>query len=71
MKIAKTRQQIADEYGVCRKTFYNWCKRNGIYLSGGLINPKEQEIIYKTFGNPRKTTNSCPDITHNYSKIHK
>ena len=55
MKQAKTRAQIAAEYGISRKTFYNWLKKEGIsFQKRRLINPKEVEIIYKTFGNPNR-----------------
>ncbi len=48
----KTRQQIADLYGVNRKTLYRWLKNAGITLGKGLVTPKEQELIFKTFGHP-------------------
>ncbi len=52
---AKTRGQLAQEYGISRKTFYNWLKESGICLSDRkLITPKEQEIIYEIFGQPKK-----------------
>ena len=49
---AKTRQELANEYGVSRKTFYNWLKRERIVLEQRLICPKEIEYIYDVFGNP-------------------
>jgi len=54
MEVAKTRQQIADEYGISRKTLSRWLKKAGIELDGYLIAPKEQAFIYQTFGDPRK-----------------
>lgn len=54
MEVAKTRQQIADEYGISRKTLSRWLKKAGIVLEGYLISPKEQALIYETFGDPRK-----------------
>jgi transposase-like protein len=33
-RMAKTRQQIADEYGIDRKTLYRWLKKAGIQLNG-------------------------------------
>lgn len=48
----KTRQEIAHEYGIDRKTFYRWIKRNNLPISNGLIFPSEMELIYKTFGLP-------------------
>ncbi len=51
---AKTRQEIAQEYGISRKTFYNWLKREDISLQNRLVSPKEQQLIYETLGNPIK-----------------
>jgi hypothetical protein len=48
----KTKQQMADEYGVCRKTFNKLLNRKQIKLDKGLIYPKEQVIIYKKLGIP-------------------
>jgi len=50
----KTRQEIAQEYGVSRKTFYNWLKRERIYLQNRLVSPKDQRIIYEKLGKPTK-----------------
>lgn len=50
--IAKTRQQIADEYGIHRKTLYRWLKKASIKLGRGLVTPAEQALIYQTFGKP-------------------
>ena len=51
---SKTRQELATEYDVSRKTIYNWLKEAGMKLSSRLITPKELKIIYKTFGKPKK-----------------
>lgn len=48
----KTREQLAEEYGISRKTLYSWLKNAGIKLKKRLLTPKEQETIYNTFGNP-------------------
>lgn len=37
----KTKQQMADEYGVCRKTFNKLLQKKKIKLDRGLISPKE------------------------------
>lgn len=50
--MAKTRQQIANEYGVDRKTFNNWLKRANLNVPSGLICPSATESIYNTFGHP-------------------
>ncbi len=52
MNTTKTRQQIADEYGISRKTLGRWLKKVKIELKGYLITPKEQEMIYQQFGHP-------------------
>ncbi len=53
MHKTKTRAQLAAEYGISRKTFYNWLKKEGIVLHNrNLITPKELELIYGRFGNP-------------------
>jgi hypothetical protein len=49
---ARTRQEIAGEYGIDRKTFYQWLKRARLNVPGGLICPSLLEEIYNTFGNP-------------------
>lgn len=51
---AKTRQQIAEEYGINPRTFRRWLKKHNIILPNRLISPKDQETIYQTFGNPKK-----------------
>lgn len=62
MEIAKTRQQIADEYGISRKTLSRWLKKADIDLEGYLISPKEQALIYETFGDPQKKRSASPDV---------
>lgn len=49
---AKTREQIALEYGISRRTLYNWLKKEGIELKRRLVMPKEQNRIYTTLGLP-------------------
>ena len=51
-KITKTREQIAMEYGISRRTLYNWLKAEGIELKRRLVLPEEQERIYTIFGLP-------------------
>jgi predicted site-specific integrase-resolvase len=53
-KNAKTKQQIANEYGICTKTLNKWLKEGKIRINRGLINPKGQERIYKKLGIPKK-----------------
>lgn len=51
-QITKTREQIATEYGISRRTLYNWLKEEGIELKRRLVLPEEQARIYMTFGLP-------------------
>jgi hypothetical protein len=48
----KTKQQMADEYGVCRKTFSKLLLKKNIRLDRGLISPKDQMKIYNALGLP-------------------
>lgn len=47
---AKTKQQLAEEYGICIRTFNKWLLERNITIKRGLISPKEQEIIYSKLG---------------------
>jgi hypothetical protein len=47
---AKTKQQIAEEYGICIRTLNKWLLKWDIKLDRGLISPKEQEVIYSKLG---------------------
>ena len=51
--IAKTREQIADEYGVSTKTLKKWMDYAGIKIPSGLICPAHQRKIYKLLGSPK------------------
>jgi DNA invertase Pin-like site-specific DNA recombinase len=50
---AKTRGEVADEYGIKARTFYRWLKKANIKLPSGLIKPCDLQIIYNTFGIPK------------------
>lgn len=50
--IVKTKQQMADEYGICIKTFDRLLRKKQIKLDRGLIYPKDQLNIYNTLGVP-------------------
>lgn len=50
MKKFKTKQEIANEVGICVKTLNSKLKRSNIELPKGLIPPKDQQIIYDLFG---------------------
>jgi len=49
---AKTRHQMAREFGVNRKTFCRWLERANLNLPNGLICPMNVMLIYNTLGNP-------------------
>jgi transcriptional antiterminator len=52
MNYPSTRTELAELYGVSRKTLYNWLKMNNIELSKGYLPPKEVEKIFEIFGKP-------------------
>ena len=54
MSLFKTRQEIANEYDIDRKTFDTLLKKAGIILPPGNISPLDQDIIYKYFGPPKQ-----------------
>jgi hypothetical protein len=54
-KYAKSKKQIAEEYGICTKTLTKWLKEERISFKRGLISPKWQEIIYKKLGYPKNS----------------
>lgn len=50
---AKTRQQIAEEYGVVYRTLHRWIKDSDINLPDRkLVTPRYQDLIYQNFGYP-------------------
>ena len=51
----KTRQEVAEEYCISVKTLSRWLKKANIILPRGLIKPFQLQIIYDTFGVPKKT----------------
>ncbi len=51
----KTRQQIAEEYGIDRKTLYRWLKEKGMEFRGKRpLSLGEQALVYATFGDPEQ-----------------
>jgi len=48
----KTRQEMADEYGISVNTFISKLHRVGIDLPKGLIFPATQKLIYYELGLP-------------------
>ena len=61
MSKAKTRVEIAVEYGIHRKTLARWLEREKIILPPGLVNPKNQQLIYDTFGQPKGLAQQSKD----------
>ena len=62
MKKAKSRQEIADEYGINRKTLQRWLDKAHIILPHRLLLPQEQEIIYNCFGLPFITSQESRSV---------
>lgn len=62
----KTKQQIADEYGVSRKTFQKLLLKRQIILDRGLIYPKDQQNIYNELGFPEsiQSDSKNPKTSH-------
>lgn len=50
---AKTRKEVANEYGIKVRTLYRWLKKADIKLTNGKIKPINLKTIYKTFGYPQ------------------
>ena len=63
--VLKTKQQMADEYGVCRKTFNKLLKKKNIELDRGLIIPRDQDRIYNELGFP-DGNGKFPDFRNGY-----
>ena len=53
-RIAKTREQIADQYGISTKTLKKWFNNAGLKIPSGLICPSDQEKIYQHLGVPQE-----------------
>ena len=51
---AKSRQEIALEYGLHRNTLNRRLKKIGLQIPKGLICPADQKRIYEALGNPQK-----------------
>ncbi len=46
----KTRQQLADEFGISVRTLYRWLTKRNVKLPGGLVRPADQDAIYQMLG---------------------
>ncbi len=51
----KTRQQIAEEYGISRRTLYRLLNRYKIELSAGVLPPEAVQRVYQVLGRPDRT----------------
>jgi hypothetical protein len=49
---AKTKAEVAEEYGICEKTLNRRLKRKGIRLPKGLIYPDNLRLNYTVLGKP-------------------
>jgi len=49
----KTRQEIAQDYGIVRRILYRKLKKAGIVLKRGLVSVEDQERIYAVLGKPK------------------
>ena len=54
----KTRQELAEEYGICVKTLKRRLEKVNIETGNGLIFPKTVKIIYETLGVPKSPKKS-------------
>ena len=52
--VTKTRQQVAEEFGISVKTLNRRLKKENIIVESGILFPKTLEIIYSTFGVPER-----------------
>lgn len=48
----KTREEIAEEYGIHRRTLYRRLKEGGLNFSGKLLSVNDQKEIYDRLGAP-------------------
>ena len=55
MERSKTREEVAREYGVSRRTFYGWLKQADIHIQRGLLTPRDIQKIYDHFWKARST----------------
>lgn len=56
MQKAKTRQEIAAEYGIDPRTLQKWLQKHQVAIPTGAICPKDQERIYAALGQPKEET---------------
>ena len=52
---AKSRAEVAEEYGINVRTLFRCVKKANIVLPKGLITPFHLQLIYNTFGLPTQS----------------
>ena len=50
---ARSRNEVAEEYGISVKTLKRWFKKADLIIPSGLIDPLHLKIIYQAFGTPK------------------
>lgn len=60
---SKTRSQLSEEYGVSRRTLYNWLNKIDIIQSHRILTPKDLRKIYDHFGLPGEANRSAFHLT--------
>jgi DNA invertase Pin-like site-specific DNA recombinase len=50
---SRSRQELAEAYGVSTRTFRRWLKRHHITLPNGLVKPQDIRKIYASLGPPK------------------
>ncbi len=55
---AKSKQVVAEEYGICVKTLNRRLKKANIIIEHGVLFPKTLKVIYETFGVPKSPKKS-------------
>lgn len=50
--MVKTRVEVASLYGISARTLSRWMKKRNLKVSRELLNPKDLELIFETFGSP-------------------
>ena len=50
--MVKTRIEVASLYGISARTLSRWIKKRDLKVSRELLNPKDLELIFETFGSP-------------------
>jgi hypothetical protein len=51
--IALSKQQMANLYRICKRTFTNWLIEAGFDHTKRLYTPKDQELMFEKFGIPK------------------